>query len=868
MNQPRLAPLLFACALTSGACGLIYELVWIRQFSLVMGQTVYALSAVLTAFLAGLAIGAQLAARFVARRRATLGQYGAVEVGIALCALALPFALELADVYFGSVYRSLGDRFVAYNLAQFVGCLALLLLPTTLMGATLPILCAVIDPQSERPLASSAAIYGFNTVGAAVGVALAGWVLLPAIGVAATQWVAVAGNLVVAGVAFVLARRATTNPPETCESTPPPEPTPVPPSPETTPPVPVRTWIWIIAYGAAGFASLTLQVAWSRLVGLTIGSTHHGFTVTLFTFIAGLGLGGLAAKPLVGTKRDPHAVAFWLAALIAVSSLGTLSVLGVLPAWSLRWADLPLETRRMLELGLVWATIIIPTLAMGALLPVVSRILSERVHHSGRSLGLAYATNTWGNIAGAFVAGFYLVPTFGMQATLSVAAFIGVAVALAFTWAQPRVAPSRQVARTLAVVVVSIVIAGVAPDWNRELIASGPYVYGRDIAARLPEDPTNAQIIDAVTQGFGPIVDYAEGPTTVTTVRKKGEVLFLQTGGKSDATNFSPVQEQLAHTPLAIHGAPKEVLVIGLGGGATLASTLEYPIESVECLEIAPSVVTMARKHFTQYLAPAVTDERCTLRIGDGRNHLRHSGRTYDVIISQPSSPWVSGSSSLFTAEFFRLVRSRLNDRGVACSWFSGTDERGEVMRSVLASWLEVFPTAYVFETRAFGSYLLIGFADDRPIDLERLRATFARPELRESLATFRQGSPVDFLRSIALSPTALPAFVADIEPNTDDNGRVEFTADWSYQPEQMLSVESALRATELQKARNPGFDLGQLDDGERAQWEHVEKLRRWVQRAQYLDLSGRPPEWHTLVARIQREWPWHPYLTTLRAPR
>ncbi len=843
--------MLALCLFASGSAGLIYEVVWVRLFSEVMGHTVYALSAVLTSFLGGLALGAYLAGRWTQRRGATLRLYAGIEVGIAGFAVAMPWLIDACTPVFGMAYRSFGDSFVTYNMVQFLVCGSILLIPTVLMGATLPVVTTLLLSGEEDITAGAGQLYGLNTIGAAVGAAGAGFFLLPVVGMAGTALLAACVNVLVAVVAVCFgsqptpvaasqpvprereARARPTDRRETRSRRRPPSPS----TPHDWQAPSHRTLLWL--YGLSGFASLALEVAWARVVSLSIGSTTYGFTVILVTFITGLALGSFVGGRAGVLRRRPVMTVCLLNVAVAMWSLLSLPYLGSLPIRVIQlMGKLGLDFTHLLagEIALVASTILFPTLCMGAMFPLVAQLVYRAVGESGRAVGAGYAANTWGNIVGSFMAGFVLIPVIGMRATIVVSAAISAGVAGAYVLPDLRHRPGLGVAKLAALAVVTVSAMVWAPGWNREIITSGPYFYGDEVL-EVVRDTRDTRQIERVIEAAFDLVDYREGATTVASVRRQGNTLLLQAGGYIEAASYAPTQQLIAHLPLLLHGEAKDVLVIGLGTGITLSSVLKHPVESADCVEISAEVRDMARKYFADATGHAQDDPRAEVIIGDGRNHLRHCGKTYDVIVSQPSVPWMSGAASLFTYECFADMRKRLAPGGIACVWYQPWDTAMRDMRSLLRTWSRVFPHCYLFESPSLGEYMLIGMGDARSIPPDggpKPAASADRHGVQGSLsaATVTRGITIqrirddlrrlsivdasDLLGGLCLGPDAVRSYAGGAVINTDDNAYIEFTT-----PAGIFTRERLKQHEALHRVREPAtrhVDTRMLTDEQTAQ--------------------------------------------------
>lgn len=760
------------CLLASGAAGLTYEVLWLRSLGLVMGNTAYALSAVLTAFLGGLALGAYAAGRWTAARRDSAKTYGMLELAIAATGLATPLLISACDPLFGLAYRSLSDHFLAYNLVQFAICATVLAVPTFLMGATLPVVASLLSRDSGDIVGETGLLYALNSLGGVLGAGIAGFVLLPTLGAFATGTVAASLNVAAAVAAFLVAgtrpapaRAEVPSAPRSPARTARPKEAPLQASPGAWE-SPGRSSLTLL-YGLSGVAALMLEVSWARVVGLSIGSTTYGFTITLVTYIAGIALGSFAAPRVPLLTRDPVRSIFFAHALLAAWILASLPYLGSLP---LRVVELlgPGEPdfHALLagEALLVQLTIAVPTIAMGAMFPLVAQLLHRAGTATGQSTGVTYAANTLGNIAGSWIAGFLLIPAIGMQGTVRFSAVVYAVTGLGFLFPSLRVASRRRVAGGVALVAGLSVAAWAMPAWNRELLSSAPYLAGDEITRLEP-----AQREEALRARGGALLDYREGATGVVTVRERQGSLGLYQDGMQESGTGSHSIRLLGHLALLFHGSAKDVLIVGLGGGQTLRGVLMHPVKSVESVEISQDVVDVTRRYFA---GDILGDPRSRVLVGDGRNHLRHSGRRYDVIVSQPSYPWVAGASNLFTREYFAEMRAHLAPGGVAAAWFFTRSKKAS--RAITKAWSEVFPEALLLNAMG-GPRVLIGFEKPGSFRPEMLSPAFADPRVAGDLGTFSLDAPADVLRLVVARGPGLQQVAGDTPPSTDDNGLVAF---------------------------------------------------------------------------------------------
>lgn len=747
----------------SGACGLTYEILWTRALRLVMGNTVFSITTVLCAFMGGLALGSLVGGRIIDRRKDPLRIYALLEGAIGLYCLAFPWLLGAAEPVYRLAYEHFQGSFYTLSLIRFFFCGLVLIVPTTLMGATLPILGKFLIRNPQGLAWRIGQLYALNTFGAVLGAALAGLFLLPAVGVSKTLYSACAVNLLISAAGLALHRKiGSQEPAQVTEDLALAE-QPAPDESVST----VLRWCLLIGYGLSGFAAMVYEVAWSRLLSLVVGSTVYAFSLMLIAFILGLALGGMVYRWLLDRRKDP---VFALAAVevgIGLSALAVVPILGQMPAWIVPVIKANADSFFMVQLtefGIIFALMLIPTTLMGAAFPLASRIYASGVRAIGRSIGNLYASNTLGAILGSAAAGFLLVPLLGIQRTTLAGVLLNVLLGCGFLFfARPRLA--------FKMVASAVLLAGVVgsliwlPAWDRRALSSGPY---RNFA--LLSSPQFKDVNSAV-------LFHEEGIGTTVAVFEVGKVRTLTVNGKPDASNSMdmPTQKLLAHLPLLLHEEPRNALIIGLGSGITLGSACRHPLESVDCVEICPAVIR-ASQYFREWNYDALSDARVHMIVEDGRNHLLLSGRTYDVIISEPSNPYIAGVADLFTREFYQLCRNRLKPNGIVCAWTHTYNMAPEAFASIVRSFGAVFPHATMWESGP-GDYLLIGTQGPLSVDVERLAERMALPEIAADLAKVELKSVPDFLSNLALREDAIAEFAGNAPLHTDDNALLEFAA-------------------------------------------------------------------------------------------
>ncbi len=759
----------------SGAAALLYEVVWSRLLTLSMGNTVAAIGTVLAAFMGGLAGGAALGGRFafeVSRQRA-LRLYAAMEFAIGGCALLVPAALIGLRPILVAAYAD-GDGGTWFGLSRLILSLTVLLVPAAAMGATFPLAVRWFAGRAEEAGSETGALYALNTLGAALGAGLAGFALLPTLGLRGATLVGVAVNAAAGAGALALARYAHAEPTQRVPSARRRQPRPAKTGERTAArradpsPLVGKTWLAASALGLSGFVALTYEVAWTRILALVIGPTTYAFSAMLTTFIGGLACGAAIGARLTRWWRYRMvwlAMTFNLAALGAFGALWLIGPLSLAMAGAVAQPDVLFASVMAVQVTLAAGLLLPMTIALGAAFPLAVAVAARREETVSLDAAIVYAVNTVGAIAGALLGSFVLIPFLGLQQTVLAAGALGIGGGSLLLLA-------ADVGRRARFAVASVALASVGvgaalPDWNRELISSGAYW-------NVPNVPT--QDLQAALE-VGEVLYYAEGAAGTVSVRRTAGSLALAIDGKVDASNAADMltQSLLAHLPLLLHPDPRDVAIIGLGSGVTLGAALRHPIRRAEMLEISPQVVE-ASAYFEAENDAALEDPRTRLILTDGRSHLLLSSQSYDVIISEPSNPWMAGVATLFTREFFQAARDRLKPQGILCQWAHTYGISDEDLRSITGTFLSVFPDGAMWLV-GDGDVLLIGSVGPLEPRLRQITTTWERPGVGAALAEVGVRDAFSLLSLFVGSGRALQHYSARAPLLTDNHNSLEFSA-------------------------------------------------------------------------------------------
>jgi spermidine synthase len=733
MFPARLVTLL-ALFFCSGACGLIYQVLWLRQLSLVFGVTVYAASTVLSAFMGGLALGSVAAAPLIRRVPRPLVVFGLAEIGIGLAALATPGALGLADAFYGTLHDTVADRPAVMTLARLVGSFVVLLVPTFLMGLTLPVVSASSLVRGAGLGSRVSLLYAINTAGAMTGVLLAGFYLIGALGMRRTFLIAAVVNMLVGCIALWLARERDSR--IVVESTPETSAGPVGAAAASS-----RAYAAVaLVVFLSGFASLALEVVWFRVLLQFVNATTYAFTTMLATVLGGIALGGAMAARWLRADRD------WLGTLALVSmATGILAVLSMLFLAGSYQAGWPIAG----TIHASAAAILPAAICMGLALPIALRLGALR-RPSGLSatavaqgIGRLYALNVLGAILGALAGGFVFLPTLGSGQALIALAALFVAAGLVL------VAVHRG-RRLLTGAALALVVFGVT-------------------AARVP-DPLAVTFERRHGGGLRELFRDDGAQTAVTVYGNQfRRVMFLDgLHQANDEYGMVQVHGTIGHLPMVLHPSPDDVLVVGLGGGVTAGAVSQHPGARVHVVELSDGV-RRAADLFSHVNFDVLRQPNVTFKVDDGRNFLKFTRDKFDVITADIIQPVHAGAGNLYSREYFTLVKDALAPGGRFMQWIGRRES--EHYRLIMRTFVDVFPHATLWRDGDF----MIGSLEPLTLVPGRVAAT------RQHAATARALDVVgldsdDALRSwYTGGAPEMRAYVGDGPVLTDDRPLIEY---------------------------------------------------------------------------------------------
>ena len=752
----HIKPIVWIIFIFSGASGLIYEVIWMRQLTLIFGSTVFATSTVLTAFMAGLALGSFYFGRKIDEsEQSPLRMYALLEAGIGAFCLVWPLILSVLGALYVLIHRNVTSEFYTLSLIRFVLTFAVLLIPSTLMGGTLPVLTRFFVKRLEQLGTNIGVLYALNTFGAVIGTVAAGFFLLEALGIRWTLGVGIAINFGVAAIALALAPRVSETEIDDRhdEASQQAESQNIPQPPER------HLVLWAI--GISGFCALAYEVLWTRIMVFFLGSTTYAFATMLAAFLFGIALGSIVFARWVDRIKQPIAI-------FGIVQLGIgLFALILMPAFEELYAvtsafQSTFGGSRFWAFFSCFLVMCLPTFLMGASFPLVTKIYTGSERQLGRSIGNVYSVNTVGSIVGAFCAGFILIPLLGIRLSivLTVALNTGIGCFLVLKGGH-RTETGGSLLQGISIG-MPILNAGLAVilllTLNQPL-----FLKSAIFKTQRPGDT---------------LVDYNEEiDATVTTLKDDEAVyrLYVDTNQAADASRWdSPSHRVIAHLPLLLHPRPKRALVVGFGMGLTSYSITQHGVR-VDAIELSKGVISAAQKHFTHVNGNVFESPRFNYKINDGRNHILMTKTKYDMISTGIIHPLVSaGSSNIYTADFYRLCRRILSEDGIMCQWVPLHRLPEAHYKMIVRTFIEVFPHTTLWYKYTPDFVILIGTPEPLQIDYKNFLARARIASISEGLAADDLDGP-SLLDSFMMGPEAVRKYVGPGPIHTDNRPRLEF---------------------------------------------------------------------------------------------
>jgi spermidine synthase len=787
-----LLPLLLLLFAGSGCSALIYEIVWCQLLQLVIGSSAVSLGVLLGTFMGGMCLGSLLLPRLLSPRLHPLRVYALIEIGIGVFGLVVLFALPAA----GDIYTEATGSGLQALLMRGALCAVFLLPPTMLMGATLPAIARWVEatPQGVSWLGF---FYGGNLAGAVFGCLLAGFYLLRVHDMAIATYVAVSVNAAVAVLSLGMAVRTAYDADEEKDR----KDTKDAKDGKETRRL-VRAWPVFTTIALSGATALAAEVIWTRLLSLLLGATVYTFSIILAVFLVGLGIGSSIGAALARASRQPGLLLAGCQLLLGAAIAWTgYTVASSLPYWPIN----PNLTRNVwdsFQLDLVrcfWA-VLPATCLWGASFPLALAAGANRGQDPGHLVGATYAANTVGAIIGAVAASLVLIRLLGTQdaqrVLIGVSALAALVALAPSLWRFLRAADFRsladfgslRIAASLALITgilgSAAALAWSVPEVPWELVAYGRFLPTREVGATklyMGEGMNSSVAVTELTTG----------------------VRNFHVSGKIEASSEPQdmrLQRMLGHIPALYHPKPQSVLVVGCGAGVTAGSFMTYPeVEHVVICEIEPLVPEAVAPHFIKENYDVVHDPRVEIVYDDARHYVLTTPRRFDIITSDPIHPWVKGSATLYTREYFELCKRHLNPGGLITQWVPLYESSEEVVKSEIATFFEVFPHGTIWCNDNDGEgydLVLLGQVEPLKIDADAIQERIERSDhaaVQKSLENVGFRTVVGVVKTYGGQACDLAPWLEGAQINRDRNLRLQYLAGLQLNTDQSKLIHEAM---------------------------------------------------------------------------
>lgn len=759
-------PLLLLLFLGSGCAALIYEIVWLQLLQLAVGSSAVSLGVLLGTYMGGMCLGSLLLPRFVSTEQHPLRVYAKLELGIGIFAIVVLFLIPMLDSLYAAIARH-GMEGVALRAVVAGICL---LPPTFLMGASLPAIARWVEstPQGVSWLGF---LYGGNIAGAVFGCLLAGFYLLRVFDMAIATYVGAAINFAVAFAAFSLAKKVPYTPAaEVVER---------PAAYETV----GTPWDVYTTIAISGMCALGAEVIWTRLLSVMIGATTYTFSIILAVFLIGLGIGSAGGSVLArtGSRSSLGWCQMGLAAAIAWAAF---ALSDSIPYWPINpllstspWFNFQVDIVRCL-----WA-ILPAAILWGASFPLALAAAASRDEDPGKLVGRTYAANTVGAILGSIAFSILFVPWIGSRGSQRLLIVLSVFSALLVL--------IHNVSAKKAVAIIAATACSAVLIWKVDEVPWMAIAYGRRMLT--------------ITDAGQPLYRGEGMNSSIVVSQLPGGQIYFHVSGKVEASTEPfdmKLQRMLGHLPALVHPNPQSVLIVGFGAGVTAGTFVVHPeVKRIVICEIEKLIPPATSRYFGTENHHVLTDPRTTVHYDDARHYVLTTGDKFDIITSDPIHPWVKGTATLYSKEYFEVVKEHLNPGGVVTQWVPLYESDPDTIKTELATFFEVFPNGSIWANDINGEgydTVLMGTNGDAPIDLDQFTRRFEGP-VAQSLREVGFNSAWDLVGTYAGRAQELRPWLIDAHVNTDLDLRLQYMAgmglNWNNAPEIKREIAAYLQS-------------------------------------------------------------------------
>jgi len=780
LSKQTIKTILAIIFIVSGITGLIYQIVWFKYLSLFLGNTTYAQMTVLAAFLGGLALGNY----FLGKRADAISNpvkvYALLELFIGVYCFSYPFLSSLVGNSFLQIASqlNLSSQNILFSVLRFFVATTLLLLPTIAMGGTLPVLSKYFVSNLNGSGKDIALLYFLNSFGAVIGVLFAGFILIKEFGLATTCYIAAILNVLIGIFGFILSlvikNVSSENDPPIKESA----------SSNPTEYLSIKIIkIVMLVSCLSGMAALLYEMVWTRLLINFFGSSTYSFSIMLAAFILGITIGSWILTQASLTKFNKIKILTFSQTAIGLTTMAVLLFYERLPyvLWkaSAIFSKTPqsFEIFLFVEFLICGALILLPTIFMGISLPAAAEAVSIEKNGIGSAVGKIFSVNTIGTVLGVIITGLVFIPYFGIKKTFEIGIAINFLSSIILLWSYNLFKIRTKFIFSFLCLCSFFIYAAMFSNWNRSVISSGVF-------KSFSSSPPASYADFLKTASNEKIIFYEEGVNATVAVTQSlsdSTLKSLIINGKPDASTYfdMPTQVLLGQIPMMLHPNPKKVFVVGFGSGTTIGSILTHPVEKVICAEISKEVINAA-SFFTKENNNCSNDKRLSLINEDALTLLKLSKDKYDVIISEPSNPWIAGIGTLFSKEYFQKCLDRMNDDGIMVQWFHVYDTDDSIVQLVLNTFSSVFPYAQIWNSVS-NDIILVGSKKNIQLNIKSLETKFAAPKISNDFKRILMPNLFTFLSCQSSSPRGFFEMSEKLPLNTETHPLLEFLAPKSF---------------------------------------------------------------------------------------
>lgn len=734
----------------SGFSALVYQIIWMRKFGLLFGVNVFAVSTVLTAFMAGLALGNLYFGRLIDRYKKPLLLFALLETGIGLFGLIFPFLFHNLTRFSAFFFQHMNMAFYPSMIFRFVFAFFFLLFPTTLMGGTFPVLSKFLVKRLQTLGWHIGHLYSLNNLGAVFGCFAAGFIFIQAVGLNISLFIAAVINLLIAAAVFIFIRlfhhEKTISTSEELLT-----------APDKKTQYSRRTLTIVLwAFAIEGFTTLAYEVIWTRiLLEFSYDKSVYFYSTVVLTFLFGLFLGSLIVARWIDRNKNLLAVFAWLEVAIGLTALVLLPVFASLtemlinarPSYGESWWQY-----LGMEYFYYFLSMLVPATLMGMTFPVVGKICTENLKQLGRRIGKIGYLDTVGSIFGSFTAGFILIPLLGVVKAVIATALLNIVIGLFLLGFHPKYKFRFKISAIMLTVTFFFIVTAFVP---REK-------YFKYWQTGKPGDR-----LLFYNEGAGATVAVPQHPDGIKVLAIDGAVTAFSDFGDTR------VHKVLGYLPMLLHPGPHNALVIGLGMGVTAQSLIQPAIEYVDCVEICAGVVDASRVAFAPENKNVHEHPKLKIYVEDGRSYLLLTRKKYDIITS--NAIHVRHSGNIYTSDFYQICRDHMTPNGIMCQWMSTNWLTEDEYKSLIKSFIDIFPYSSYWCVNP-GHVLLIGSMQPITVSLSDLKEKFHQDKLQTDLSPVDLEDVYSFLAQYICRENKLKQYIEGIKAHSDNHPIAEFS--------------------------------------------------------------------------------------------